>query len=177
MTKEYKYKHGVSIMRAQPFHIGHDRIVKNMLNECENVTVVLYSVPECDKTRNPLKYSTRKKLIENVYERKEGKNRLSIIGFFDKYNPRSWCEVDTLEDIHAELPNADVYYVGNEEDANKFRSYVKDIRIVNRNSNDFPKVSASMIRDMLKTGDTSWKNYVHPENYMIIEKNFSKVKE
>ena len=35
---EFKYKHGLSIMRAQPFHIGHAKMIDKMLRECEQVT-------------------------------------------------------------------------------------------------------------------------------------------
>ena len=58
---EYKYKHGLSIMRAQPFHIGHDKIIKQMLRDCERVTIILGSIQEQGTERNPLNYTTRKK--------------------------------------------------------------------------------------------------------------------
>lgn len=60
---EYKYQHGLSIMRAQPFHIGHQKLVDRMLKECERVTIVLGSIQEQGTARNPLNYTTRKKMI------------------------------------------------------------------------------------------------------------------
>ena len=35
---EFKYKHGLSIMRAQPFHIGHAKMIDKMLRECDTHT-------------------------------------------------------------------------------------------------------------------------------------------
>ena len=64
---EFKYKHGLSIMRAQPFHIGHAKMIDKMLRECEQVTIVLGSIQEQGTERNPLNYTTRKKMIQNVY--------------------------------------------------------------------------------------------------------------
>lgn len=58
---EYKYQHGLSIMRAQPFHIGHARLIDRMLRECEKVTIILGSIQEQGTERNPLNYTTRKK--------------------------------------------------------------------------------------------------------------------
>ena len=58
---EFKYKHGLSIMRAQPFHIGHAKMIDKMLRECEQVTIVLGSIQEQGTERNPLNYTTRKK--------------------------------------------------------------------------------------------------------------------
>ena len=63
---EYKYIHGLCIMRAQPFHIGHQKLIDKMLRECERVTVVLGSIQEQGTSRNPLNYTTRKKMIQNI---------------------------------------------------------------------------------------------------------------
>ncbi|MDR1694831.1 MAG: hypothetical protein LBR70_06565 [Lactobacillaceae bacterium] len=169
MNKEYKYRHGVSVMRAQPFHIGHDRIIKNMLTECEKATVVLYSVPESGENRNPLSYNLRKQMIENIYKGSEYENRLKIIGFFNKYNPKSWSDVDVMDDIFTELPKGDVFYVGNERDADKFKSLVDNLKVVDRTSSDFPYVTATMVRDLIKSKNESWKKYIHPENYQLLE--------
>ena len=67
---EYKYVHGLCIMRAQPFHIGHQKLIDKMLRECERVTVVLGSIQEQGTSRNPLNYTTRKKMIQNIYRSK-----------------------------------------------------------------------------------------------------------
>ncbi len=49
-------------MRAQPFHIGHAKMIDKMLRECEQlVTIVLGSIQEQGTERNPLNYTTRKK--------------------------------------------------------------------------------------------------------------------
>ena len=84
---EFKYKHGLSIMRAQPFHIGHAKMIDKMLRECEQVTIVLGSIQEQGTERNPLNYTTRKKMIQNVYRNRPEYARLKIIGLFDINNP------------------------------------------------------------------------------------------
>ena len=84
---EYKYQHGLSIMRAQPFHIGHQKLVDRMLKECERVTIVLGSIQEQGTARNPLNYTTRKKMIQNIYRSRPEYERLKIIGLFDINNP------------------------------------------------------------------------------------------
>ena len=63
---KFKYEHGLTIMRAQPFHIGHQKLIDKMLNDCERVTVVLGSIQEQGTARNPLNYTTRKKMIQNI---------------------------------------------------------------------------------------------------------------
>ena len=89
---EYKYQHGLSIMRAQPFHIGHQKLIDRMLKECARVTIVLGSIQEQGTERNPLNYTTRKKMIQNVYRTKSEYERLKIIGLFDINNPAEWGE-------------------------------------------------------------------------------------
>lgn len=89
---EYKYQHGLSIMRAQPFHIGHQKLVDRMLKECERVTIVLGSIQEQGTARNPLNYTTRKKMIQNIYRSRPEYERLKIIGLFDINNPAEWGE-------------------------------------------------------------------------------------
>ena len=76
---KYKYTHGLSIMRAQPFHIGHQKLVDRMLKECERVTIVLGSIQEQGTPRNPLNYTTRKKMLQNIYRSKPEYERLKIV--------------------------------------------------------------------------------------------------
>lgn len=100
---EFKYKHGLSIMRAQPFHIGHAKMIEKMLRECEQVTIVLGSIQEQGTERNPLNYTTRKKMIQNVYRNRPEYPRLKIIGLFDINNPAEWAEY-VLDFMNESLP-------------------------------------------------------------------------
>ncbi|MDR1694835.1 MAG: hypothetical protein LBR70_06585 [Lactobacillaceae bacterium] len=173
-----KYKHGLCIMRAQPFHIGHERIVDNMLNDCELVTVILGSIQEHGTQRNPLNYTTRKKMIQNVYRNSSDYARLKIIGLFDINNPGEWANYvyDFIVDSFPELSKPDVYYAGSEYDAHWFKRIFKNIIIVERVNTDFPFVTGNMVRDMLSFGDERWKNFINSENHKIIEDNFFKKK-
>lgn len=100
---EYKYQHGLSIMRAQPFHIGHARLIDRMLRECEKVTIILGSIQEQGTERNPLNYTTRKKMIQNVYRHRPEYERLKVIGLFDINNPAEWAEY-VLDFMNESLP-------------------------------------------------------------------------
>lgn len=175
---EYKYKHGLSIMRAQPFHIGHAKLIDEMLAQCEKVTIILGSIQEQGTSRNPLNYTTRKKMIQNLYRNKEEYARLKIIGLFDINNPAEWGEyvLDFVNETFPDLPTPDVYYAGSTYDAHWFKDCFANIELVNRTDPDFPFVTGTMIRDMIKFGDVRWKNFIHPENYHIIEEYFNRKK-
>lgn len=173
-----KYKHGLAIMRAQPFHVGHERIVNNMLENCELVTIVLGSIQEQGTSRNPLNYTTRKKMIQNIYRSSPDYPRLKIVGLFDINNPGEWANYvfDFIVDNFPELPKPDVYYAGSEYDAHWFKNVFKNIEIIERNNQDFPFVTGNMVRDMIRFGDKRWRDYINKENYKIIEDNFFKKK-
>ena len=174
----YKYKHGLCVMRAQPFHIGHDKIIKKMLQQCEKVTIILGSIQEHGTERNPLTYSLRKKMIQNVYRNSPDYPRLRVIGLFDINNPAEWADyvLDFLSENIPDLPRPDVYFAGSSYDAHWFKHAFKNIEIVDRTAPDFPFVTGTMLRDMLKFGDKRWQNFIHPENYALIEENFYKKK-
>lgn len=171
----YQYQHGLLVMRAQPFHIGHSRIIDNMLNKCANVTVILGSIQEQGTARNPLNYTTRKKMIQNVYRSRKDYARLRIVGLFDINNPGEWATyvLDFLSENFADRPQPDVYFAGSEYDAHWFKPAFEHIEYIDRTDPKFPFVTGTMVRDMLKFGDLRWKNFVHPENFELVEKAFS----
>jgi len=176
--EKYKYQHGFTIMRAQPFHIGHQKLIDRMLEECEKVTVALGSIQEQGTERNPFNYTTRKKMIQNVYRSKPCYARLKIVGLFDINNPAEWGAfvTDFLKESFADLPLPDVYYAGSEYDAHWFKGHIDKICITPRNDPSFPFVTASMVRDMIKFNDERWKNFVDPSNHHLIEEYFAKKK-
>ena len=175
---KFKYKHGLSIMRAQPFHIGHQKLVDTMLKDCERVTVALGSIQEQGTARNPLNYTTRKKMIQNIYRDTPEYERLKIIGLFDINNPAEWGEfvLDFMKESFPDLELPDVYYAGSEYDAHWFKECFKHIELVDRTDPSFPFVTGTMVRDMIKFGDSRWKNFIHPKNHHLVEEYFNKKK-
>ena len=171
---EYKYHHGLCVMRAQPFHIGHAKMIDKMLRECELVTVALGSIQEHGTARNPLSYTQRKKMIQNVYRDSVDYPRLKIIGLFDINNPVEWAEfvLDFMAESLPQLKRPDVYYAGSSYDAHWFKGAFTHIEIEDRTDPDFPFVTGTMVRDMIKYHDSRWKNFIHPENYKLIESQF-----
>ncbi len=171
---KYKYQHGFCVMRAQPFHIGHQKLINQMLQDCARVTVALGSIQEQGTDRNPFNYKIRKKMIQNVYQNKPEYKRLKIIGLFDINNPDEWGDfvIDCLTESLKNVPIPDVYYAGSQYDAHWFKNKIKNICLVDRTDLSFPFVNASMLRDMIKFGDIRWKNFVNPSNQSIIEEYF-----
>ena len=107
MTK--KYKTALTIMRAQPFHLGHERIINQMLDESETVYVLIGSSQECRTDRNPFTYAERKQMIENVFGQTD---RIVIKPIADLGDYSRWANY-----IVTNLGfTPDAYYCGNDQD-------------------------------------------------------------
>ncbi|MBR5154416.1 MAG: adenylyltransferase/cytidyltransferase family protein [Alphaproteobacteria bacterium] len=169
----FKYQHGICIIRCQPFHIGHDRLIKKMLEECQYATVVIGSAQESGTEKNPLPYFTRKKMIQNVYRSKEEYNRLRILGVKDVINA-SWANyvLEAIKKDQPSLPSIDIIYVGDINEYQVFKDIVPNVGLCSRTTQDFPFLSGNMVRDMIMLHDERYKQYVHPENIKLIEKSF-----
>lgn len=163
------YKHGLTIMRAQPFHIGHERIIKQMLTQCDKVTVLLGSLQEQGTFRNPFSYTQRKKMILNVFEHETP--RLKVLGIFDIHNLQEWMVfvLDFLNEAAPDRDAPDVYFSGSSKDAPWVYDYFEHIECIDRTDISFPYVSGSMVRDMISIGDIRWKNFVNEKNHHFIE--------
>ncbi len=174
MTK--KYKHSLIIMRAQPFHIGHARVIQQMLDDSDNVTILLGSIQEHGTKTNPINYSNRKKMILNVYKDTPDIERIRIIGIHDINNHVEWASfvLEFVADAEADKPAVDAYFAGSDYDASWFKPLVSNIVIINRADQSHPFVSGTMIREMLSYGDDRWKNFIHPANHKTIETHFLK---
>ena len=169
----FKYKHGFCIIRCQPFHIGHDRLIKKMMEECEYGTVLIGSAQESGTQNNPLPYFTRKKMIQNVWRKHEAYSRLRIIGIKDSTTmPWNLHVLETIKKEQSDLPIPDIIYVGNKKEYTYFKNDIKNVGLCSRTTQDFPFLSGNMVRDMIELNDERYKEYVHKENIELIEKSF-----
>ena len=167
------YKHGFCILGCQPFHIGHDRLIKRMMEECEFGTVVIRSAQMSGTKENPLPYFVRKKMIQNVWRNNDAYARLRIIGIKDMQNiPFDSYVLDTIQKEEPDKPAPDIMYVGDEREFELFKQKVPNVGVCSRTTQNFPFLSGNMVRDMIMFRDDRWKQYVHPENFDLIIKNF-----
>ncbi len=167
-----KYTHGFAVVAAQPYHLGHDRLVKAMLQDCENVTVVISSAQASGTSSNPWPYHVRKKMIQNVYRGSDDYSRLWIIGVDDVANVLEWPKnvLAKIAQERPDIPAVDVFYGGTQQDYEWFKSYVPHFEICDRTSQDFPFLSGSMVRDMIAFNDERWRIFTHDVNHALILK-------
>ena len=146
-----KYKCGLYVGRFQPIHIGHESVIRKMLDECEQIIIVIGSAQESGTERNPFTFEQRADFITNVFYREVIKGRLFIVPIYDRYKPAndaSWGDyvVEHIWNYMHRVP--DVIYEGEEEERTSWYDNL-DVDIVKVPRSEIP-VSASMIRDGFK---------------------------
>ena len=151
-----KYNVGLLIGRFQPFHQGHESIMRKMLEECNKVIIAIGSAQELGTNLNPFRYEYRRLMIQKVFP--EYFDRIIIIGINDRENPsddESWGEY-LLNTIYKNIGiKPDAIYQGIEKKhSHWFDSF--DIPIVNIDRN-LLKVSATEIRKAIL--DDNFKYY------------------
>ena len=171
MPENLQYRHGLAVMRAQPLHIGHEKVIRDMLAKCGKVTIILGSIQEQGTARNPFSYTERKQMIKNVFDAETESKRLRVIGLFDINNPTEWGKfvLDFLKEAFPNLEKPDVYFAGSAYDAQWFKNIFAHFEIIDRTDYSFPYVSGSMVRDMITIGDRRWKDFVNPCNHAAVE--------
>jgi nicotinamide-nucleotide adenylyltransferase len=83
-----KFKTGVFIGRFQPFHFGHLEAIKQGLEVCEKLIVVIGSTNRNFSNDNPLTASERKEVLNLVLE--EEKVKVEIIELGDEADNLEW---------------------------------------------------------------------------------------
>lgn len=147
-----KYNTGLAVMRAQPFHLGHEKIVRQMLNECDQVFILLGSVQESGTQRNPFTYHQRRTLIENVFGNHP---RLHIKPIADLGNENRWAEYV----IATVGIRPDAYYCGKDQDSALFQAVGIHTVEFSRGANN---LSSTQIREM-----HDWSK-INPKNIKLV---------
>ena len=152
---------GLAIMRLQPLHKGHQKIIDTMLAENEKVILMIGSMDVLNDN-NPYSYDDRLAMVQSVYMDAIKDERLFVGGLKDIHNRPKWADYVTQQ-----LPyRADYYYCGQEQDGQLFRE--KGYLVKSFDRRELP-ISGTQIRQKIKTGDNSWQQDVSPQVYTLIE--------
>jgi bifunctional NMN adenylyltransferase/nudix hydrolase len=86
-----KSKFGFYMGRFQMIHIGHESIINQALEQCDELLILVGSAQLSKTARNPFNYGLRMTLIEEIYNKMKGEKRVHI----------GWIEDLTHEDDHS----------------------------------------------------------------------------
>lgn len=155
------FKTGLTVMRAQPFHAGHEMIIRRMLDECDAAIVILGSAQEFGTAKNPFDVATRMEFIRRVFGAECRAGRVIVGALADLGNPTAWANY-VLDAVWANwrvVPDA--YYCGGEVDGPRFAAAGLNLCNIDRR---VIAISATAIRDALRAGDMSALGFIHPNN-------------
>jgi cytidyltransferase-like protein len=150
----------LTIMRLQPLHNGHKKIIDQMLKENKKVILLIGSIDKNDK-KNPYSFEQRKEMVYQIYFKEIQENKLFVKGIKDINNPPKWASF-----VKQQLPfETSVYYCGSDQDGHLFEKEGFSIKLFNRE--ELP-ISGTNIRKKIADGSLDWKNDVPCQIHHLI---------
>jgi nicotinamide-nucleotide adenylyltransferase len=101
---------GLMMGRFQPFHVGHLELVKQILNECDEVIIALTGAQFNYIEKDPFTAGERIEMIHNTLkDEKIDLSKCYIIPIENQFNVATWAAY-----LQASLPKFNKVYSGNE---------------------------------------------------------------
>ena len=161
-----KYNYGLAIMRLQPLHFGHTKLIYKMCDECNNVVIAIGSAQESRTYGNPFTYRER----EQMFKAFPWKRFVMVMPIKDIFNLSKWADY-ALGVVEKKIKNkVNAYYCGAFEDGNLFVGRVPKIVIHDRHDGSHKDMSASKIRQMILNGDDEWRKFVPAMNHAMVKR-------
>lgn len=86
------YHYGVYIGRFQPFHIGHEHIVREALEKVETLIIIVGSSYQSRTPVNPFSYDERLAMIRSAFSHEFSTGRLIIKPMIDHDSDEDWVK-------------------------------------------------------------------------------------
>lgn len=167
-------KQGVCLFvgRFQPFHNGHLLVVEGMTKLCHKIVIAIGSSDSGKNAENPFTTEERKDMIQRALQSKDiiPNFDVNFIEVPDMESDEAWTE-KCLE-LSGEVSQV---WTGNPDTKACFEAKGIDIKDIK----EVPGISATGIREMIKSGDEEWVKKVPPEVVSTIESinGISRIKE
>ena len=154
---------GLMMGRFQPFHLGHLELVKQILNECDEVIIAITSAQFNYLEKDPFTTGERTEMIhDSLKEHKIDLSRCFVMGVENQFNISTWAAY-----LRAALPKFDRVYSGNEYVSMLLEdSQIKVVKPKFFNVGDY---NATRIRSMIISGQ-DWHRYVPKSVTDIIQR-------
>lgn len=139
--------------RFQPFHNGHMELVKQILNECDEIIIAITSSQFNYLEKDPFTAGERIEMIHNSLRDSDvDLTRCFVIGVENQFNIATWSSY-----LKAALPKFDIVYSGN--DYVKMLLADSGIEVVSPKFLDRTQYNATKIRKMI-VSDEQWQKFV-----------------
>jgi len=149
--------------RFQPFHLGHLDLVKQILEQCDEVIIAITSSQFNYLEKDPFTAGERIEMIRNsLLESGIDLSRCFIVAIENQFNIATWASY-----LKAALPHFDKVYSGN--DYVKMLLADSKINVVSPKFLDRTQYNATRIRLMIMSDD-SWQSLVPNAVVKFLEK-------
>ena len=149
--------------RFQPFHLGHLELVRQILDECDEVIIAITSSQFNYLEKDPFTAGERIELIHNSL--KESHLDLAscfVVSIENQFNVATWPSY-----LKSALPHFDKVYSGNDYVSMLLSD--SDIAVVKPIFLDRNQYNATRIRSMI-ISDQNWKDFVPHAVYELLTK-------
>ena len=154
---------GLMMGRFQPFHLGHLELVKQILNDCDEVIIALTGSQFNYIKKDPFTSGERMEMIhQTLHENDIDLSRCYIVAIENQFNVATWASY-----LKSSLPHFDKVYSGNDYVVMLLAD--SGYAVVSPKFFDREKYNASKIRQMI-ANDEQWEKLVSPSVSEIIKK-------
>lgn len=176
-------KIGLAVMRLQPMHMGHSRLIHQMIMSCDISIVGIGSAQNEINQENPWTLSDRIKMVKSVFGERVKILPLKDITFgVDRENSQrkdDWLNyvLDKIDKVG--LPRPTDYFTGSTADSIWYKSYFKllptnssdpVLHIIPRDESIYP--SATELRTFIQMGSPEWKQWTPRVIHSIVEDGY-----
>ena len=149
--------------RFQPFHLGHLELVKQILDECDEVIIALTGSQFNYIERDPFTSGERIEMIhQSLKENNIDLGKCYIVAIQNQFNVATWASY-----LKSSLPHFDKVYSGNEYVVMLLAD--SGYTVVSPKFLDIKQFNATKIRQMI-ANDGEWEKLVTSPVVQIIKK-------
>ncbi len=154
---------GLMMGRFQPFHLGHLELVKQILDECDEVIIALTGSQFNYIERDPFTSGERIEMIhQSLKENNIDLGKCYIVAIQNQFNVATWASY-----LKSSLPHFDKVYSGNEYVVMLLAD--SGYTVVSPKFLDIKQFNATKIRQMI-ANDGEWEKLVTSPVVQIIKK-------
>ena len=139
--------------RFQPFHLGHLDLVKQILNQCDEVIIAITSSQFNYLEKDPFTAGERIEMIHKTLQTENiDINKCYVLAIENQFNIATWASY-----LKASLPKFDRVFSGNPYVAMLLAD--SGIKVIDPKFLKRDKYNATHIRELIAT-KSDWENYV-----------------
>ncbi|RTZ67484.1 MAG: ADP-ribose pyrophosphatase [Aquificaceae bacterium] len=114
------YDYLIFIGRFQPFHLGHQAVVRTALECADKVIILVGSSCQPRSVRNPWSFDERQQFIRQSFSTAE-LERIIISPLVDLYNDDRWVkQVEMVVERHVQTSSANIGLIGHSKDHSSY---------------------------------------------------------